>query len=164
MSSMTARMRWIFCSGGEDSRYAPRPDIILLDLNLPKKDGRQVLSEIKAEPKSCANTGRGSHHLSGRRRYSPCVSASCKLLCYQACGFQPVPAHCCHNRGVLAVVWSSCRREWVELKEVLMEENLHILLVEDNPAEAFLLQESIAQVHNPPEVIHAETAGPGAGF
>ncbi len=28
---------------------APRPDIILLDLNLPKKDGRQVLSEIKAD-------------------------------------------------------------------------------------------------------------------
>jgi chemotaxis family two-component system response regulator Rcp1 len=27
----------------------PRPDIILLDLNLPKKDGRQVLSEIKAD-------------------------------------------------------------------------------------------------------------------
>jgi CheY-like chemotaxis protein len=29
---------------------AVRPDIVLLDLNLPKKDGRQVLSEIKAEP------------------------------------------------------------------------------------------------------------------
>jgi two-component system, chemotaxis family, response regulator Rcp1 len=26
---------------------APRPDIVLLDLNLPKKDGRQVLQEIK---------------------------------------------------------------------------------------------------------------------
>ena len=37
-----------------------------------------------------------------------------------------------------------------------MDENLHILLVEDNPAEAFLLQESIAQVRNPPEVKHAE--------
>ncbi len=29
---------------------APRPDIILLDLNLPKKDGRAVLSEIKQDP------------------------------------------------------------------------------------------------------------------
>ncbi len=27
---------------------APRPDIILLDLNLPKKDGREVLAEIKS--------------------------------------------------------------------------------------------------------------------
>ena len=27
---------------------APRPDIILLDLNLPKKDGREVLQEIKS--------------------------------------------------------------------------------------------------------------------
>src|SRR5512135_941296 len=28
---------------------APRPDVVLLDLNLPKKDGREVLVEVKAD-------------------------------------------------------------------------------------------------------------------
>jgi chemotaxis family two-component system response regulator Rcp1 len=29
---------------------APRPDLILLDLNLPRKDGRETLAEIKRNP------------------------------------------------------------------------------------------------------------------
>jgi len=35
-----------------EGEYAnsPRPDLILLDLNLPQKDGREVLAEIKADP------------------------------------------------------------------------------------------------------------------
>jgi chemotaxis family two-component system response regulator Rcp1 len=28
----------------------PRPDLVLLDLNLPKKDGREVLAQIKSDP------------------------------------------------------------------------------------------------------------------
>src|SRR3954454_19246546 len=30
---------------------APRPSLILLDLNMPKKDGREALKEIKADPR-----------------------------------------------------------------------------------------------------------------
>ncbi|HKJ32551.1 MAG TPA: response regulator [Balneolales bacterium] len=35
-----------------DGQYtdAPAPDLILLDLNLPKKDGREVLEDIKEDP------------------------------------------------------------------------------------------------------------------
>ena len=36
----------------QKGRYAgaTRPDVILLDLNLPRKDGREVLAEIKEDP------------------------------------------------------------------------------------------------------------------
>jgi CheY-like chemotaxis protein len=36
-------------------RYAdaPRPDLVLLDLNLPRKDGRETLAEIKTDPDLC---------------------------------------------------------------------------------------------------------------
>lgn len=34
----------------EDPAKSPRPGIILLDLNMPKKDGREALKEIKSDP------------------------------------------------------------------------------------------------------------------
>jgi chemotaxis family two-component system response regulator Rcp1 len=39
-----------FLRQGGKHQDAPRPDLVLLDLNLPKKDGREVLAEIKSDP------------------------------------------------------------------------------------------------------------------
>jgi chemotaxis family two-component system response regulator Rcp1 len=41
----------LFLNREGEHANAPRPDLILLDLNLPKKDGREVLAEIKENPK-----------------------------------------------------------------------------------------------------------------
>ena len=36
----------------QEGKYteAPAPDLVVLDLNLPRKDGREVLAEVKADP------------------------------------------------------------------------------------------------------------------
>jgi CheY-like chemotaxis protein len=38
-----------FLRNEKEYEQAPRPDVVLLDLNLPKKDGREVLSEIESD-------------------------------------------------------------------------------------------------------------------
>jgi len=37
-------MRWLICGGKGRFSEVQRPDLILLDLNLPRKDGREVLA------------------------------------------------------------------------------------------------------------------------
>jgi CheY-like chemotaxis protein len=41
-------LNYLYKRGGYED--APRPDLILLDLNLPKYDGRQLLEKIKSDP------------------------------------------------------------------------------------------------------------------
>jgi CheY-like chemotaxis protein len=42
---------YLYCRGKYVARSgAPAPGLILLDLNMPKKDGRQALKEIKVDP------------------------------------------------------------------------------------------------------------------
>lgn len=41
-------LEYLRCTGPYAS--ATRPDLVLLDLNLPKRDGRQVLRDIKSDP------------------------------------------------------------------------------------------------------------------
>jgi CheY-like chemotaxis protein len=43
-------MDYLHQVGGWTPESAPRPGIILLDLNMPRKDGREALAEIKADP------------------------------------------------------------------------------------------------------------------
>ncbi len=47
----------------------PRPELILFDLNLLRKDGREVLAEIKANLNSEEHSNRSTDDLEGQRRY-----------------------------------------------------------------------------------------------
>lgn len=43
-------MDYLHGQGAYEGQNCPRPGVILLDLNMPKKDGREALKEIKSDP------------------------------------------------------------------------------------------------------------------
>ncbi len=57
---------------------APRPDLILLDLNMPRKGGREVLARGQERPRPAVHPGRHPYHVGGHRRYSQRLRPSCQ--------------------------------------------------------------------------------------
>ena len=63
---------------------SPRPDLILLDLNLPKYDGRQLLEKIKSDPDLSHIPVVVLTHLLGRGRHPAQLQTARQRLCHQA--------------------------------------------------------------------------------
>ena len=130
----------LHCASGDDAldflyhrgRYtpatAPRPGIILLDLNLPGTDGREVLAEIKAE-----------HGLADIPVVVLTTSADQRDVeaCYQAGANsyvqKPVDLDALHERDPAAARLLVRRRDPAE-RVLIMEKPLRrILIVDDSP-------------------------------
>ena len=98
----TASRPSTFSSAGDHYADAPRPDLILLDLNLPKRDGREVLEEIRADgdlteiPIVILTTSQADEDVARAYR----LHANCYHR--QAGEFQTVPEGHPGHRGLLA--------------------------------------------------------------
>ena len=58
-------------NGYADESTSPRPGLILLDLNMPKMDGREALAGDSVGPRTPTYPGSCADHVSSGRRYLP---------------------------------------------------------------------------------------------
>ena len=88
-----------------DYADAPRPGLIMLDLNLPRRDGLEVLAELKADPELRRHPGRDPDHLPGRGGHPAQLLPARQRLRDQAGGLRelhgshPADRRLLHHRG-----------------------------------------------------------------
>ena len=116
-----------------------RPDIILLDLNLPIKDGREVLARNGGGPRPQTHPRRDPHHLPRRRGDPQNLQSPRQLLRHQTCGSGPV-----HQGREIAGGLLASNSETAQ-PQTIIEKRFKILLVEDNAGDARLIQESLLE-------------------
>ena len=119
--------------------FAPRPELILLDLNLPKMDGREVLAHIKEDvvlktiPTVILTTSDAEADIV--KSYQ--LQANCYLSKpVQLDAFEALVKSI--NDFWLTDVSCLCRGKTVMAKSIRL-----LLLVEDNPGDARLLREML---------------------
>ena len=112
--------------------HAPRPDLILLDLNLPKMDGREVLAHIKADeslktiPTVVLTTSESEADI-------------VKSYQLQASSYISKPVALDAFEGVV----KSLNDFWLTKVKLPQKSIIRVLLVEDNPKDARLLREML---------------------
>lgn len=141
-------------------RDAPRPDLILLDLNMPKKDGREVLAEVKADP---------------LLRYIPVIVLTTSKADEDVLGAYGLHANCYITKPIdfeqFSRIATTLENFWVEVVTLppadaittlsrtlpaqpakMQPAPLHeqdrswrVLVVEDSPSDACLIEESLRE-------------------
>ncbi len=120
---------------------APRPDLILLDLNLPKKDGREVLAEIKESPtlKSIPVVILTTSASEADILRSYQLHANCYIT--KPVGLDGFLESREEHRQFLAVRGQVAARS----RQLMKEKALQVLLVEDNAGDVRLLREMFSK-------------------
>ena len=75
-----------------DTAELPYPGLVLLDLNMPRMDGREALKVIKNDPQSEMPAGRRTDDVQGGRRHRAHLQSGCQLLHHQAGDIQGTAA------------------------------------------------------------------------
>jgi diguanylate cyclase (GGDEF)-like protein len=136
---------------------APRPDIILLDLNLPKMNGHQVLAQVKANPSL---------------RTIPMVILTTSEELVDITKSYQLQANCYLNKPVQLEAFELLVRSIIDfwLTKVKLPRQLErahraksirkVLLVEDNPGDARLVREMLNEDGSyTTDITHVETIG-----